>query len=168
MMRRVTEVLRDAGLMNTAHFNEEARERGTAVHLACQYHDEKRLNMDTLADSLRPYLDQYIDFHLKVQPIITGVECVLDDECLGVVGHCDRLMIIDESLCVVDLKTGAPQPWHGVQLAGYAMMLDGFVLRRALYLTPTAWQLKPYNDRRDFERFRAALIIAETRKEWNL
>ena len=35
----VTEILRSVGLIDATWYTEEARQRGTAVHLACEYWD---------------------------------------------------------------------------------------------------------------------------------
>jgi hypothetical protein len=168
MSVRVTDVIKRCGLVDTTYFDDTARDRGTAVHLACQYFDEGRLDWAALHESVFPYVEQYARFHRTVHPTITGIELTLEHEQYGLVGHCDRTMIIDENVCVVDLKTGGKAPWHGVQLAGYAMMLDPLHLRRVLYLSPTAWKLEPYNDRTDFDVFRAALVIERAKQKWNL
>lgn len=168
MIGRVTEIIRDAGLMSTAHFNDWARDRGTAVHLACQYHDEHRLDMKSIDAAVEPYLTQYLKFLMLIKPTIIEIEREVVDDLLGFVGHYDRLMDIVGVRCIVDIKTGPPQNWHGVQLAGYALAASKHYQRRGLYLTPSNWKLVRYSDRRDFTRFQAAMTVMQTRREWNI
>ena len=82
----VTQILKDAGLIDTTWYTDEARERGRAVHLATQFLDEDDLDWDTVLPQYGGYLAAWerfkrvllhLDFELcgeHVGPDITRAE----------------------------------------------------------------------------------------------
>src|SRR5262245_41208840 len=102
---RVTEVLRDAGLVDTAWYTEESRDRGTAVHLATRYLDEGALDRDSLADaSARARLAQYERFLLEVRPTIHAIEERVFHPIYRYEGTRDRRLSINWREGVLDMK----------------------------------------------------------------
>jgi hypothetical protein len=63
-----------------------------------------------------------------------------------VVGH-----MPDGSRYVADLKTGVSSRWHGIQLAGYSILLGGYQRRGGLYLRKSGKiaNFKEYDDPMD-------------------
>jgi hypothetical protein len=65
--------------------------------------------------------------------------------------------MVDGVRTVIDIKTGDPDRWHGVQLAAYALALDGDfrTLRRlGVYLRPDgAFRTVRYEEATDFNVF---------------
>jgi hypothetical protein len=170
MPLRVTQVLRLAGLVDTTHFNDFARDRGTAVHTATQYLDEGDLDWDTLGDEVRPYVEQYQRWKEECRPTIHRIELEVKYPSLGYAGRLDRCLTINRRDGVLDIKCGGPAPWHGVQLAGYSMALGwsvptGALARWVLYLNPNGYKLVECKDRNDYKVWKAALTIAQWAKE---
>lgn len=132
-----------------------AAERGTAVHKACQYYDEKDLAV--VPENIIPYLEQY-KLALAAHKIV-----VLENEQMRYhpqffyAGTLDKIVRIDGALGIIDIKTGQKYTEHKWQLAAYADMIKHEhtePLRRwALYLTPESFQLEEFTDRKDFTEF---------------
>ena len=121
---RVTEVLKEVGLIDTTYLTEYGRERGTAAHLACQFYDEGTLDYASLSPELEGYLRAYAAW--KWDSGITEfswVECPLQDSVGRYRGTPDRILATRPRQ-VVDIKGGAPMDWHALQLAAYVNMLD--------------------------------------------
>ena len=140
----VTQVIRAAGLMgDTSHYTDEARDRGTAIHLALEYFDQGNLDEDALDPMLRPYLDAYRCFCRDYQPTWTLVEAMRYDSTLRYAGTIDRAGRLkgEKYPYVVDIKSGGPASWHGIQTAAYKLLvradLDSPIVARAgLYVKP--------------------------------
>lgn len=133
---RVTDILKEAGLIDTTWFTDHAREKGTAVHLACQYDDEGTLDEASLDSEVRPYLESYRlykqqahtkGFGWNEQPLIHRINLYR--------GTPDRV-VFGSYPEVWDLKSGTPLPWHPIQLAAYAnLTVNPYSCRRfGLYL----------------------------------
>lgn len=153
-----------SGLVPTAHFTDFARERGTAVHLACQYHDEGVLDESTIDEVVRPYLDQYKRFLLESGAGVIAIERELVNEEWGYIGHFDRVLTVNMVDYVVDIKTGGPQPWHAIQLAAYRAGAGPQLRRAGLYLTPNNYKFIEHQDVSDWHVFRAALVLFNWRQ----
>lgn len=133
----VTTVIREAGFMGATDFyTEEGRERGSAVHLACQYHDEGDLDMDSLDPAIQPYVSAYIRFKADNGFDPTWIECPIKDARGLYAGRPDRILTT-RPRSLWDLKTGSIESWHCLQSAAYVAMLeDPFSYSRfALYLS---------------------------------
>jgi len=155
---RVTRILRGAGLVDTRWFTPESRERGRAVHLACQYLDDGDLDRASVTEEIRPYLAAYEGF---CEDIIwrqwAAIESPVKHSVLRYRGTPDR---VSDAGAVYEIKTGAPAPWHALQLAAYAACLSGHVERWAVYLQADGkYKVVPYQSRTDWRAFQAALTI---------
>lgn len=61
------------------------------------------------------------------------------------------------ALWVVEIKTGAPDGWHGLQLAAYAMLTNARG-RIGVYLRPDGWyRVRVYDDPGDQARWMETL-----------
>lgn len=159
----VTDIMRDAGLVTIDWFTEEARDRGTAVHLATRYLDEGDLDRSSLDASVAPRLEQYERFLAEVKPTIVDIERTVEHDTLGYVGTLDRTLTIAGRVGVLDIKGTLESPWHGVQLAAYAACVGGPLARWNLYLHDTRYKLVERRERTDWEVFKAAITIASWR-----
>jgi len=119
-VRSVTQILQQAGLVDTAWFTEFARDRGSAVHLATEYDDNDELDYLNLDDRLKPYIDAYRKFKLETDWESAEVERQVFDEVMGYAGTLDRAGRIRGSTAIIDVKTGALDRVVGLQLTGYA------------------------------------------------
>jgi hypothetical protein len=162
---RVTEILMKSGLVPGAHFTDFSRERGTAVHMACQYHDEGQLDESSVDEAVAPYLVQYKRFLFESGATVTSVEKEIVNEEWGFIGHFDRVMVINGVEYLVDIKTGQPQPWHSLQLAAYRSVAGKQLRRAGLYLSPIGYKFIEHKGVTDWEVFRSALVLYNWRKK---
>jgi hypothetical protein len=150
-------------------FTEASRERGTAVHLACQQIDEGQA--DGAAFSSSPYagyIGAYWAFVSLVQPQWEGIEQRVVDELAGYAGTLDRTGTIQGQRVIVDIKTGTVPATVGLQLAAYRRCLPNPVAwaRYSLLLhDDTTYRWTPHTDRHDEAVFLAALRLYRWRQE---
>jgi hypothetical protein len=161
----VTTVLKTVGLIDGTWFTADAAVRGTHVHTATELFDKGVLDMSTVDPGILPYLRAYTSFLLESGATWTAIEQRLYDGVRGYAGTLDREGTINGERCILDIKTGPPQPWHRVQLAGYADLIrePGEPVKRwGLWLQKSGiYRLLPYTDRSDRSVFRAALTLAQ-------
>ena len=58
----ITQILSAEGFIDTSHYDEWSRDRGSMVHLACHYDITGELDEDSLDDEIRPYLAAFRKF----------------------------------------------------------------------------------------------------------
>jgi hypothetical protein len=121
---RVTDILKEAGLIDTTWLTEYGRERGTAVHLACQFYDEGTLDYASVSPEIEGYLRAY-DAWKRESGIqeFEWIEGPLQDPQGKYRGTPDRILVTRPRK-LIDLKSGIPMDWHALQLAAYVTMLD--------------------------------------------
>ena len=171
---RVTDVLREAGLVDVSHFTQEARDRGTAVHLATELHDRGEL------DETKPWGDEkahgrlaaYKRFLRECNVKILAIEVEVLHPVLFYVGHLDRLVEINGLRGIMDIKPPGKSKWHGVQLAAYQAAAEGgaraWPHRWNLYLGDDDYRLHPWNKPEHaihWSVFRAALTITQFKEQ---
>lgn len=157
---RVTELLVEAGLIDTQHFTDEARDRGTALHLACEYFDLSTLDVSSIDSHIMGRFNAYRRFLREVQPEILAIEESLVNKVAGYRGTLDRRLIIDGSEGVLDIKPPSMAPWHGLQLQFYADCFDRPMLRWNLHLSDSGtYKLVSQTKRRDRTVCRSILHI---------
>jgi len=170
---RVTEVLKNAGLIDTRWFSDEVRDRGTVVHAACQYLDEGTLDESTLDPKIAGYVEGYKRWIQWRQA--TGqrewdwIEAPRQDPQGRYRGTPDRILTV-RPRWVWDIKTGCHFPWHALQTAAYVNMLPNpYSYRRAgLYLKADGhYQVREY-PRDDYARDLSVFLAAVTCTEWRL
>ena len=162
----VTKALRLAGLIDTSHSSQEAMDRGTAIHAACEYWDQDDLEMSGLDDKIRPYLDAWIKFRKDSGCEILGVEVQIDSDTHRYSGRIDRHVKIGDKEGVLDIKSGVPAPWHALQTAAYC---EGLTARWTVYLSREGtYRIVEHTDRHDWPKFLLALSVAKMRVAWGL
>lgn len=143
----VTQVLAELGMVDTRFFTEEARRRGQAVHLACQYDDEGLLDEEDLDPALAPYVTAWRKFKIDYEFECEMIEQRLWDASYRYAGTVDRTGKArvrndghDKRKTVLDLKTGAALPAYPLQLSAYANLLEspGSYIRLKVELKPDA------------------------------
>ena len=160
----VTQILQAAGIIDTQWFTDEARDRGTAVHAACEYYDQGELDESSVDPAIAGYLDAYKSWQALNGRDCTWIERSVSDQRKLYAGTPDRILTT-QPRAVVDIKTGQPQDWHRLQLAAYVNCLhDPFSYQRiGLYLrsdgefSVVKYELKNYTN--DLAVFMAAVKI---------
>ncbi len=162
----VTDLLKEAGLIDIRWLTDYARDRGSAVHLAAMLHAHNDLDEDSLAPDVAGYFGAYRRFIAEVKPQILATEIPVENRALGYCGTADLILTIHGRKGAMDLKCGVPDAWHALQLAGYVGCLEGVPLARwNLYLKPDeTYSLVEHKSRADWPAFKAVLLLAQWRK----
>jgi hypothetical protein len=133
----------ESGFTISEEVMEIARERGSNVHLACEYLDRGGVDCDWddgEEPDWWPYALAYEQFKEDTGFVPDLIEhrvyCAEHDYC----GILDRAGWIENERVVLDLKSGGGglKPWHPVQLAAYAYPIGGdeWPLRMVVELKP--------------------------------
>lgn len=125
---------------NVALYTEASRLRGIAVHLACELDDLGTLDESTVGEEW-PYLDAYRKFRSEHECQWLGIEERRYEPVYGFAGTLDRRGIVDAYDTILDIKTGAKQPTHGIQLAAYAMLARNSIVGVAMAYERTILRL---------------------------
>lgn len=156
----VTQLLKWAGLIDDSWFSDWHGERGRLIHLACQYYDEGSLDMDSVHPEIAGYLESYIKWREAGEHIIImSIEERVFNEAYWYAGTLDRRVGIDFIPSIIDIKSGAYQRWHGLQLAGYQyakpFQTNLFCDRYSLYLDGSGAmaKLRKHEDSSDIDVF---------------
>ena len=134
----VTSRIAAAGLLGAGaqFYTPASAARGTRVHLACAEYDHGRAA--TLPETERGYLDSYTFWHQMMAPRWSHIEQPQYSVTHDTAGTADRVGTMNGQPLIVDLKTGSPASWHGLQLAMYDLLYDDVKpqqrRRLALYL----------------------------------
>lgn len=174
---RVTQVLREVGLIDFSNVRQDVMERaqlfGTAVHKATELDDLGTLNMEILSKPLLPYLEAWRkfrkDYNLKF--VRDEIEQHLVSTKWNFQGTPDRIARADNIL--VDIKTSAAvYPSVAIQCAAYAILAEenGTKIKKrfCIQLKEGTYSVTPYNDISDKTIFLSALNIYNWRKKHNL
>lgn len=171
----VSKIISIAGLSDMTWCSEEALKRGSFVHEAIELYIQGVLDEAELDPKLAGYLEAWKKFEKDSGFRVRQVGGVWQSEIrkahpiYGYAGTIDHLGDIGPRLMLVDVKSGDASDWHGEQLAGYAMLFD-FPAgsqrpeRANVYVRADgSYRFVERKDRGDFERFKAAVTIAQTR-----
>ncbi len=162
----VTETLQSAGIIDTTWFTESAAWKGSRIHLACQFDDEGDIEESEFTEEELGYLEAWRKFKEKNKVDFTAIERPMGNDDYS--GTPDRIVVIEKSRkspteAILDLKTGAIQPWVALQLAAYSELFIGIFCRIAVRLKPDGKYIVqefPIHERRgDLNIFLAALAI---------
>lgn len=168
----VSEAIQAAGLKDFSKIDpavlERARQRGTAVHAACHYLDEGDLDWATVSPEIEPYVRAWERFKADTSVEIMYIEQSRINAPLLLGGTPDRVVIMNGSRGIIDLKTYKPDRVAGVQLAAYSYLEFGpqpaiaGAKRWGLWLKDNGkYSLTEYTDRGDEAVFMACLTIAK-------
>ena len=164
----VTQVLRAVGLDPWEHVppavREPARRRGAAVHAAIHYLVEEDLDRDALDPRLAPYVLAYDRFRRDTGFVPDLVERHVVSRTYRFAGRLDQAGPWPPGgRAVIDVKSGLVAPATRLQLAGYALCLEGPHRRFALHLGADGrYRLSPeFTEANDRRLFLAALAVAQ-------
>ncbi len=162
----VTQILKVVRIVDDSWYTEESRLRGQYVHEATAMFDRGELDEAALDPVLRPYVEAWTRFKESSGFQANHVEFVVYRNDLRFAGTLDRYgTIASGESWLLDIKSGKPEPWTGLQLAGYGLCLDLKAPRFAVELRPDGnFHVTPYNDRNDYAVFMAALAVYHWRK----
>ncbi len=162
----VTQCISEANLIDTTWFTKGCRERGTNVHLITEYYDNGELDLATVHEDYKGYLDAYIAFKNDFSIEYSEVEYKFFNEELFYCGTIDRVGIVNGEIFVCDIKSGAEMKTYSIQLAGYALGIENKKAARfGLYLKANGtYKLKRYDNKKDFIVFKSVLNICKWKR----
>lgn len=175
----VTGNLKDGGFYADEWFTEFGRTRGALVHRLTEFDDLGDLDEATVDPALQPYLDAWRqfkrDFEIEIATV-NGELCIergYGDDVFDVAGTVDRIgwwtLKGKRYFGPADLKSGAYEPWHPIQLAAYADFIarsgefpnEPRLGRLGVYITSDGkYEPRPYTDRNDLKVWQAAVTVA--------
>ena len=174
-LESVTEILGASGIADYRFSNEGATTRGRYVHTATEMIDRGTLDWEILDGTLRPYCEAYRHFIEDKRPEILLSEKPMYHPTLLFAGTPDRVMRMDDTIILPDLKSGAPTRATAVQVSAYRELVavsEGIICRKlfSLHLKNNGkYQLsEPINTmdaKRLFNIFLAALTVERFKKE---
>lgn len=187
----VTRVLDHTGLVDYSRVRQDIREnsldRGKRVHVARHYYDENDLDINTVREEERGYIESWIACRriTGYTPVLTEFQTVFDFEGHPCGMKLDSAGYFPKSnrLAIIDAKTGDVEWWVGVQTAGYTIGLPSHPTEKVTLVSPLARfllrdrfaarlfadgrpaKLEPFTDRSDYYDFAAALYLTHRKLE---
>lgn len=150
-----------------ANVLEHARQRGQAVHKACELDDAGDLDETTVDVRIWPYVAAWRAFRREFRFRVIFAERPLFSDVHGYAGTPDcAIALPDGAHAVVDRKTGLPGPAAALQTAAYAHLIDATfgaadpMRRFALRMLPTGkYRFDEYTNPRDWPDFLGCLAV---------
>lgn len=160
LVPNVTSILETVGITKPYDGDPWYGERGTAVHLACEYLDQGALDWGTVDEQIKPYVLAWDTWRRESGFKTLHSEIPVCNPELNYAGTLDRIGELYGITIILDIKTGQRSRATGIQLAMYAMCFNPKVLRYALHLSATEpAKLIEYADPLDYEAAHAAATI---------
>jgi hypothetical protein len=147
-------------------------DNGKKVHAATHYYDEGDLDLRSISDVQRGYLDSWIEWRTfrNFSPVLIEQQQIATLYAMSFGMTLDRWGFLDKYPTIVELKTSvAIEAWHGIQTALYAagvvhpkLIASNSMSPQARFLTTrrVVVQLRPdgkkaherfFEDRKDFD-----------------
>lgn len=136
----ITQMLERTGHISEAYYTAESAERGHEVHQLCAAWDLGAIEDLAGFQSVRykGWLLAYVAFGKTVPHIWTSIEEAYANVELRFGGRPDRVGKVWGVEAIVDLKSGGPEEWHGLQTALQDILIGGLPVgvrkRYGLYL----------------------------------
>ena len=161
----VTTVLRSVGISDFSNIKKSvldyACQKGTAIHLACEYYDKNILGDVPAVIDL--YFKQWCLFCDKFKPDFLEIENRVFCDKFKYAGTIDRIALIKGELVLIDIKSGAKSKSHQIQTSAYerAYFKNGRkkIKRWCVYLTEKKYTIVEHKNDTDFDVFLNALAV---------
>jgi len=174
---RVTEILREVGLIDFSHvplsIMEPAQKFGSAVHRATELWDRGTLDIEILSEPLIPYLEGWKkflkDYDITINP--DEIEQQFTSKKWGFKGTPDRWPMIGKKRTLIDLKSSTSMyPVTAIQTAAYDILLEenGIKIQQrwGIQLNEKGtYRVEPYLKLNDRTIFLSALNVYKFKKE---
>ena len=87
----ITQILSAEGIINTEHYTEDGKKRGSLVHLACHLYDTCQISEEEIDEETEPYLRAWIAFKRDTGFMVKDSEKPLASKLYGFAGTPDRV-----------------------------------------------------------------------------
>ncbi len=117
----VTRILSEMGFVDKSFYTPDSATRGSYVHKATELDDHGELDDESIDDIILPYLTAWRAFKRESRVIIREIEKPVCNEIYRYAGTLDRIVELNGTQAILDIKSGNIEAWVGLQLAAYAM-----------------------------------------------
>ena len=163
----VTQIIGAAGLRDDSWYTEDAALFGKRVHEWTAHRDLG--GTEPYPEEIEGQCKAWEKFKAEAKPEILHVEMKIHHPDLPYAGTIDRIAILNSHTWILDIKTGVPQPWHGVQLAAYAFATESIRHRAAVYLREDGtYKVAVDSNTENWGLFYSALNVYSWRKNHGL
>ncbi len=132
----ITGILKACGYIDSTYYTEEARDRGSHVHLAIKFLNKGTLDWDTVIDRYVGYVAAYEKFVKDWNLKLEFYERPLYHPHLLFAGTPDLVgTVLDGIPSIIEIKTGPVRKWTALQTAAQELLVR-------------AWEEKPVHRRR--------------------
>lgn len=176
----VTTILKEVGFYDFGCVNQEMLEErarfGKAVHKALEFYDKGTLDVGSVPEQIKPYILIWKKFIADYSVQILEPEKKLFHAAYRYCGMADRIAVINNSVCILDIKTGNELPEHALQVAAYERAYrddktnpnkpkqTGMYKRYSVYLSETGYKVRRYDNKNDINVFLSALTLYQYKK----
>lgn len=119
----VTQILKATGLYEARYAKDEHRQRGEAVHRACDLACEGRYREEGTHAVVIPYIRAFQKFLRDTGFKKMGGEVPMGSVALGYAGRPDAWGLVGDRMVLCDFKSGTTPSGVGLQLAAYALLM---------------------------------------------
>ena len=164
----VTQILSAERFYDPSKYSAGSAQFGTDVHAACELWDVYK--EETGDERIKPYLKAWRGFCEQKAVKFTEIEESHFHETHRYAGTIDRLGTIGENRVLIDIKSGGKEPWHPIQTAGYAWMMEKPLLleRMCVYLRNDATYSIEFHTRAKFQDDIGVFLAALCLQNWRL
>ena len=128
VLPNVTDILDSAGIVDKRWFTPESAWRGKCVHKACKLLDQGKLDWDTVDPAIAGYVRSWQAFKQQTGFKVKVCERPAYHEFWKYAGTVDRIGTMNNSMVLIDIKTGPVATWVRLQTAAYAHLHESMGL----------------------------------------
>jgi hypothetical protein len=155
----ITQMLTISGHSDDTWYTQESADRGTAIHQAATRFDLGALELADVPEGHRGSVSAYIAASRALRPVWELIEVAMVDPTWTWCGRPDRIGRVLGSRACLEIKSGAPEPSHSLQLALQAILVAGqgglpaeLYARYGLYLKASGrFKLERFTSLRDYD-----------------
>ncbi len=158
-------ILEENGLIDTRYYKPAYAERGKAIHELTALLDRELITIDDI-DEYKGYCEAWLQFKADFKPEFIDIEKPVANAIYKYACTPDRTCIINGKYAIVDIKSGSPEDWHGIQMGAQVMAvgLDDAILY-GVYLKETGkYKPVPYQRSKYQNVWMAALILHQYKR----
>ncbi len=170
ILSSITQILFAEGFIDPFWYTADGRDRGSIIHeVTCLYDNGDLIEDEILAEYI-PYLQAYKSFLKDTGFKVLESEAPRYHKTLRYAGTPDRIGEMGKYMAVVDIKSGAVELWHKLQLAAQAEFVKQdfnvvMVKRYGLQLkSDSSYRLQEYTDRQDAGMWQAIVSVHNWKK----
>lgn len=140
IIKSVSQILDESGHVDKRFYTKDGCDRGSSVHDGTVAIDEGIMTSGDFEHSeIFPYLVAYEKFLVDFRPKWAMIEKLVYCKQLNYAGTLDRAGTVNSyDKFIVDIKSGGPSFWHGLQLNAYDIAMNENNHKRILFLRKDA------------------------------